>query len=148
MSTRKGYAAVTGVDGITFTAGIVSGTHAAKNQSAEHTRDSSRAYLRDGAGDTAGVYFHDAKQVINITVIPGHGSPPTTPGTIADARTSLSAWRVAPGTLVTIADGDGTIIDGDYNLLSSKERRTNTDYVMLDLELEKFDANNATAPTS
>jgi hypothetical protein len=132
---QKGLGIVWGVDGITLTAGIVSATTAAKFQSFNFDRSADTAEIKNGDGEVAGKVFYNAKRTLSITVIPSAA-------TLAGAPTSADGWLPAPGTKITVADADGTVIDGDFTLLSAKLRGTNTEARMADIELEKFDAND------
>lgn len=134
MATLKGKGVIAHVNGITLTAGIVSGTSTAANQSARHVRTSDKYDVLNGLGDTITSYFYNHKATLSLTVVP-YGTA------VSDARTSSDAWRLAAGTKVTVADADGTVIDDNYNLISSSEGRTNNGVQTIDIELEAFEAN-------
>lgn len=135
--TVKGVGIVWGVNGITCTAGIVSANNAAQIQSFNFDRTSDTAQIRNGDGETVGKVFYDGKKVLSLTVIPSAA-------TLSAAATSADSWTPAPGTRVVMADADGAILEGAYNLLSAKLRGTNTEARMADIELESFDANDVT----
>jgi len=140
MATLKGKGVIAHVNGIALTAGIVSGTHNAAFQSARHVRTSDKWDVLNGTGDCIASYFANHRATLSLTVVP-HAAD------VAGARTSSDAWRLAAGTLITVTDADGTVIDDNYNLLSSSEGRTNNGVQTIDLELEAFEANEvATAP--
>ena len=95
----------------------------------------------DANGDPIAQYYYGHRRQLSLTVIP-YGATD-----VAGARTSMDAWRLASGTLITVTDADGTIIDDNYNLLSSEEGRSNTGPGTVDLVMESTDANEvATAP--
>lgn len=135
MATLKGKAVIAHVNGITLTAGIVSGTNTAANQSARHVRSSDKYDVLNGSGDTIVSYFYNHKATLSLTVVPYDAT------NIAGARTTSDAWRLAAGTKITVADADGSVIDDNYNLISSSESRSNTGVQTVDLELEAFEAN-------
>ncbi len=137
----KGTGVRWGVGGVTFTAGIVSGTNAMHMQNFDFDRTTDKAELKDANGEVIGVVFYNGKRILRITVVP-------TGASITAANSSVDAYMIAPGTKITIADSEGASIDGDYNLISSKMRGSNADFTMVDLELEDFDANDVTATIS
>jgi hypothetical protein len=139
--TIKGVGIVWGVNGISLTAGIVSGTTLAKTQSFNFDRSADKAEIRDGDGEVCGQAFYNAKRTLSLTVVP-------TGTSLANAVTSADAWTPAPGTLITIVDADGAIVDGNYNLISAKLRGSNTEARMADIELERYEANDVTATIS
>jgi len=141
-ATVKGKAIVWGVAGITLTAGIVSGTNGAENQSADFTRSSEKVEIANGDGETVTQVFYNLKKSLTLNIVPSHAS------VAATAATSADAWMPAPGTLVTVVDANGTIIDGDYNCISAKQTRSNTGAASGTVELEKYEANNVTSVTT
>lgn len=140
MATLKGKGLIAHINGLTFTAGIISATTLAANQSADFERTSEKYAVKDGNGDDIAEYYHNHKKRYRVTVVP-YGA------TIADARASLDAWLAAAGTLVTAADADSTVIDDNYNVQSSRHGRSNSAPGTVELDLESGDANElATAP--
>ena len=137
----KGLGIRWGVQGITFTAGIVTTTNGQKVQSIDFERTSELGPIKNDAGETCGEVYYDGKKVLRLTVIPSAA-------TISAANTSVDSHLIAPGTLITVVDANGTVIDGSYNLDSSKGRGQNTEGFMVDIEMHKFDANDVTATIS
>lgn len=138
--TLKGKGIIAHINGITFTAGIVSATTLGLNQSGDFERTSDKYEVLDGNGDVVTQYYHNHKKRFRVTVIPYAVD-------IAGARTSLDAWLVAAGLLVTVADADSTVIDDNYNVQSARHSRSNVAPGAVDLDLEAADANEiATAP--
>jgi hypothetical protein len=136
--TQSGLAIVWSCNGVTLTAGIVSATTGAKIQSLTLVRDSEKAYVKDDQGQTCGRIDFDGKKTLTLNVVPCAASSKAT------AVTSLDAWCPAPGTKITIADSNGTIVDGDYLLNRATQNRTNTGAATAEIELEKFEANDIT----
>ena len=139
---QKGLAVVYGVDGITFTAGIVSATNGAQTQSLRVVRSSDKVEIKNDLGDVVGQIFSNGKKTLSITVIPSHATVKAT------AQSSYDAHLIPPGTTVTIADANGAVIDDDYNLLSATGNMTNDGVATIDLELESYDDNDVTVATS
>lgn len=131
-ATLKGAGVVWSIGGVTFTAGIVSATNPAYPQSAQFNRNSEKAEVKDDGGTFRAQIFHGFKKMLSMTVIPNGTS-------IANARSSMDAYNLPPGTTITVADAAGTLIDGNYNLISSRQGRTVDGPATLDLELENGD---------
>lgn len=142
MATLTGKGIIAHVNGIAFTAGIISGTTLGALQSFSHSRTSELAETKDANGATIAQYFYDKKFGVEVEVVP-YGT------TIANARTSLDAWCLAPGTLVTTTDSDGATED-NYNVVSSRQTRTNTGATVVSLVLVAGDEGIefATAPVT
>lgn len=140
--SQRGLAIVWGAQGVTFTAGIVSGTNGAKTQSLRVVRSSDKAEVMNDQGEVVGQVYFNGKKTLSISVIPSHASA------ISSAQSSLDAHLIAPGTKVTVADDQGTTVDGDYNLISATANRTNNGVAVVDVELEKYDANDVTTSVS
>lgn len=138
----KGLGIRWGAQGITMTAGIVSSSNGQKVQSIDFERTSDKGEIKNDLGEVVGQVFYNGKRVLRLTVIPSGA-------TIAAAQTSVDAHLIAPGTKITVADANGAVIDGahsgGYNLLSAKMRGQNTEGVMVDIEMETYDANDVTA---
>ena len=141
-ATLRGLAVVWGAQGITFTAGIVSSTNGAATQSLKVARGSDKAEIKNDQGEVVGQVFFNGKKTLSITVIPSHAS------SITSAQSSADAYLIAPGTKMTVVDAQGAIVDGDYNLLSATGNRTNEGAMTVDLEMEKYDANDVTTTVS
>ncbi len=140
MATIKGKAIIAHIGGVAFTAGIISGTTAGALQSFSHDRTSELSEVKDANGATITQYFYDKKFTAGVQVVP-YGTA------VSDARTSLDAWHLAPGTLVTTTDSDGNTED-NYNVVSSRQGRSNTGAAVIDLVLVAGDEGIeiATAP--
>lgn len=142
--TQKGIAVRWSINGISFT-GITLAGDASKFQSLEFTRSSDKHEIKDGNGEAAGLVFYNAKKTANITVIPAAT-------TVANAQANVDAWLPAPGTVLTAADTEGASLDAasatTYNVLSAKMRMTVDGPVMVDLEIERYDANDVTTNVS
>lgn len=137
----KGLGIRWGAQGITMTAGIVSSSNGQKVQSIDFERTAEIGEIKNDIGETVGEVYYNGKKVLRLTVIPSGA-------TISAATSSVDAHLIAPGTKITVVDGSGTIIDGDYNLDSAKGRGQNTEGFMVDIEMHKFDANDVTAVIS
>ncbi len=143
MSTQRGVAVITGVAGLDIVAIIVtSGGGDAQVgdehfQSANHTRDADFKWLKSGNGDDVASLITDAKQTLSITVLPYAAA-------VADVGDVAANLCQASGAKVTISDSDGTVIDGDYLLISSKLNLTNDGFGLVDMELTKWDDNDLT----
>lgn len=138
-ATVKGLAIVWAVNGITFTAGIVSATTGAETQSLNLVRSSNRVDIMNDIGETVGEVYVNGKKEITVKAVPSHASA------ISSAQTSADAWTPAPGTKMTIADAEGTIIDGDYNLDEATLDADNQSPRTVTIKMHKFDANDVTA---
>jgi hypothetical protein len=141
----KGVGLVWGVAGITMTAGIVTATAGQAVQSITFNRTSDKYELRDGDGEVVGEVYYNARKEVRITIVP---RAITGTNTIANAVSSVDAHLPAPGTKVTMADADGTSIDGDFNVDSVEMRGENTGPRMVDITMHRFDANDVTATVS
>lgn len=131
MATLKGKGIIAHVNGLAFTAGIVSATNLGAVQTASHDRTSEKYEVKDGNGATIAQHYYDKRFTLAVQVVP-YGTD------ITGARSSLDAWHLAPGTLVTITDSDGNLED-NYNVVSSKQGRSNTGAAVIDLVLEAGD---------
>lgn len=131
----KGTAVCWSVGAIVCSAGI-SGSHF--TQSTRVQRTSEKANVKDNGGTIKSQIFHGFMKTLSLTVIP------------SGDKTGGSADTHMPqaGTLVTITDDTGTIIDDNYNLISATENRTVDGVRTIDLELEAGDegVELATAP--
>jgi hypothetical protein len=141
----KGVGLVWGVNGITCTAGIVVGTSGQAVQSMTYSRTSDKYELKDGDGEVIGEVYYNHKREIRLTIIPRAVSGTNT---IANAEASADAHTPSAGTMVTIADANGTSIDGDWNVDSAELRGENTGPRMVDITMHKFDANSVTTTIS
>lgn len=141
----KGLGIRWGAQGITMTAGIVSSTSGQKVQSIDFERTAEIGEIKNDLGETVGEVYYNGKKTLRLTVIPCAVSGTNT---VANATSSVDGHLIAPGTKITIVDGSGTIMDGDYNLDSSKGRGQNTEAFMVDIEMHKFDANDVTTTIS
>lgn len=143
-ATIKGRAVKWSVGDIAFTAGI-SATGGFFTQSTNVQRVSEKSDIKDNGGTIRAQVFHGFKKTLSLTVIPASTSGANT---VANAVTNADALLPAPGTLITITDDSGTIIDDNYNLISAREGRTVDGVATIDLELEAGDegVELATAP--
>lgn len=138
----RGQAAVVwGAQGISMTAGIVSGSNAQQVQSVTLERTSDGYDIKNSAGETIGKVFYNHKKQLRLTVLP-------TGSNVSGAQTSWSAHLLAAGTKITVVDSGSTVLDGDYNLISCTGRGDQTNPRMVDLELESFDSNDVTPTIS
>jgi len=148
MAQLKGRGVVWGAEGITFSAGIVTGgTSAHFNQSASHSRSAESSKVKDGNGVIRAIAYHSHMRTISITVIP---AAPTGTNSMAGARASADSFMLQGGTAITVVDADGTIADGTFNLLSARQGRTLGEAATIDLELEAGDETgvDTTTPVS
>lgn len=135
-ATLKGRGIVWSVGSITMTAGIVSTASADFVQSARSARTSEKAEIKDDAGTIRAVVFHGFKKSLSLTVVPCSLSGTNT---VVNAQASADAHTLVPGTTITVVDGAGTIIDGNYNLISATQNRSVDGPATVDLELENGD---------
>lgn len=140
----KGKGLVWSVGALVFTAGVVSGTDAAAQQSQRLERTSEKAELKDVGGTIIGQVFHGFKKTLTLTISPYHAT------TQAGAYASANNWFLQPGTLVTItnAAGDFAAAADNYNVISASQPRVVDGLAMIDLVLEAGDegVELATAP--
>lgn len=141
----KGRAVKWSIGTVAFTAGIVSATSAHFTQSTNLQRTSEKTNIKDTGGTVAAQVFHGFMKTFSITVIPAALSGTNT---VANAVSSSDSWLPAPGTLITVTDDSGTLIDDNYNVISAREGRTVDGVATIDLELEAGDegVELATAP--
>jgi hypothetical protein len=131
----KGTAVYWSMGGITFTAGIVSGSNPSMPQSLRFGRSSENTKIKDNNGDLKTIVYHGPMKTLSITVIPSSTS-------IAGAVASAEAHMIAPGTKVTVADAStsasdtGQIVETNWILVSATQNRTVDGVVTIDLELE------------
>jgi hypothetical protein len=139
MATIKGKGVVWSTGGITYSAGI---TGSDFPQSVSVNRASDKAEVKDNQGVIRAVIFSGFKKTVSITCIPQAAD-------ISGAQTSLDGHMPQAGTLVTVVDDSGTIIDGSYNVISAKQSRTVDGVAIIDLELEGSDEGvDITTPVS
>jgi len=136
MEVQKGRAIVWSVGALVFTAGIVSETAGGFVQSARVSRQSEKADIKDDGGVIRTQIFHGFTKTLSMTVVP---SAVTGTNTEANAQASADSHTIAPGMTVTITDDSGTIIDDNYNVISSVQSRTVDGVASIDLELEAGD---------
>lgn len=135
MAAIKGRAVIWSVGAITYSAGIVAGAGDFLTQTVAVTRTSEKAEVKDNQGVIRSQIFSGFKKTLSITVVPAGGGT----NTIAQARSSGDVAMLQAGTLITVADDSGTIIDASYNLISARQNRTVDGAATIDLELEAGD---------
>lgn len=135
MAAIKGKAVIWSVGAITYSAGIVVGNGALFTQSVAFSRTSDKAEVKDNQGVIKAVVFSGFKKVLSITVVPAGGGT----NTIASAQATGDVTTLQAGTLITVADDSGTLIDASYNLISARQNRTVDGVTTIDLELEGSD---------
>lgn len=133
---QKGRGIFFSVGGVTFTAGIVSSASGSFVQSVGITRQSDKLYVKDTGGTIRTAVFSGGLKMASITVTPCAISGTNT---IANAESSMDAFTAAAGTAITVVDGNGTILDATYNLISAKQGRVVDGMGTVDLELETSD---------
>ena len=142
----SGKAVVWGINNVTYTGGIVSGTNAADAQSLRLTRDSSKAEVADRTGATVTQIYYNFKKTLSATVVPVHASA------ITGAQASLDAWMPKAGTAITLADSAAAFIDGVnsgvFNVTSATANQTNDGHTTVDLEAEQYEDNDVTTTVS
>jgi hypothetical protein len=133
-ATIKGTAVFWSTAGVTFTAGIVSATNASMVQSVTVERTSDVARIKSTDGTVRTVVFSGGMRNLRVTVVPSGSS-------LANAKTSADAHVPAAGTKITVADdsGTGTVVETDYNCISSSQNRTVDGVLTVDLVLEGSD---------
>jgi hypothetical protein len=128
----KGRGVMWSIGGVTFTAGIVSGTNTSLPQSVSFKRMSEKTEVLNINGSAVSEIFHGFKKTSSMTIVPSGTS-------IALASTSMDAYHLAAGMKITVADAVGTILDGNYILLSATQNRTIDGVATIDIELENGD---------
>lgn len=134
--TQRGRAIVWSIGGVVFTAGIVSGTYDGFIQSARVSRQSEKANVKDDGGTIRTQVFHGFTKTLSVTIVPAATSGANTE---VNAQASGDAHVPAPGTIVSVTDAAGTIIDDNYNVISATQNRTVDGVATCDLELEAGD---------
>lgn len=133
--TQIGLIAVWGVAGIVVTAGVTAITGSGKGQiqSADATRSASSAQLDNDIGETVGETYYNEQYDLSISVIPCDSS-------LANARLNLDALMPAPGTALSIADADSTLIDSSakYTVQSARVNRSSKGNATIDLTLKRY----------
>lgn len=128
----KGKGVFWSVGSLTITAGLV-GTPLFFTQAADLTRSSERRNIMDNGGTNRSlVYFGGMKQ-LKFSCVP-YGDT-----TLAGGAASGEALTPTPGTKVTFTDDSGTIIAGNWNVVTANQRRTVDNVVVIDLDLEQGD---------
>lgn len=135
----KGRAIVWSVGAITFSAGITMTNGESLTQSVAVTRTSEKAEVKDNGGVIRAQVFSGFKKTLSLTAVPAAASGGNT---ITNARTTADNMMPAAGTLVTIVDDSGTIIDASYNVISARQNRTVDGVATIDMELETGDEGN------
>jgi hypothetical protein len=133
-ATLKGRAVVWSISGITMTAGIVTASNPNFPQSARVQRGSEKTEIKDDGGTIRTQVFHGFKKTLSMSVIPCDSAL-----SLSGARASMDAHMPQPGTTITVVDAGGTIIDGNYNLVSATQNRSIDGVSTLDLEMEQGD---------
>lgn len=135
----KGTAVVWSIGGVTFTAGIVSASNPSMPQSLQFSLDAENTKIKDNGGDIKTIVLHGFMKNLSISVVPSAAS-------IAAAVTSKEAHLLSPGTKVTIADASGTtLIEQNWIVTKSTERRGVAEVVTIDLELENASTDLSTS---
>lgn len=138
MAAIKGRAVIWSVGAITFSAGITFSSGESLTQNVGVTRTSEKAEVKDNGGTLRSQIFSGFKKTLSLSVIPAS----TAAGTIAQARAAGDVLMPQAGTLVTVVDDSGTIVDASYNVISAKQNRTVDGVATVDLELETGDESN------
>jgi hypothetical protein len=133
-ATLKGRAVVWSISGVTMTAGIVTDTNPNFPQSARVQRGSEKTEIKDDGGTIRTQVFHGFKKTLSMSVIPCSAAL-----SLSGARDSMDAHMPQPGTTITVLDAGGTIITGNYNLVSATQNRSIDGVATLDLEMEQGD---------
>lgn len=111
--------------GITFTAGIVSASNPGLAQRWGVKFQAAVTKIKDENGSTVTKVFSDPERQFSIDVIP---VAPTGTNTAAGANTSVDAYGLFPGTVITAADANGTLVDAAANAWDPK-------YILDDAEI-------------
>lgn len=144
MATIKGRAVVWSTGGITMTAGIVNASNPNFPQSARFQRGSEKSEIKDDGGVIRTQVFHGFKKSLSLSVVP---SAPST--SISAANVSADAHMPSPGTTINVTDEEGTIVGGNYNLISATQNRSVDGVATIDLEMEQGDeSNDLTTPST
>lgn len=136
MAAIKGRAIVWSVGAITFSAGIVNANGESLTQALTATRTSDKAEVKDNQGVIRSQIFSGFKKTLAITAVPAAASAGNS---IANARSMADSMMPQAGTLITVVDDSGTIVDASYNLISARQNRTVDGVATIDLELETGD---------
>jgi hypothetical protein len=127
--TIKGKGIVWSIGGITYSAGIV-GTNL--TQSARAGRTSGKVEVKEDGGAIKGVAFYGNKKTLSITIIPYST-------TQILGRTAVDTNTLEIGTLVTVVDASGSVLDGSYNVVNVTQNRSVDGVATIDLDLEGSD---------
>jgi hypothetical protein len=107
----------------------------------DYGRASDRVFVLDTDGETIVDVFHNHRKEVTINMTPIGTS-------IAAAYTSMNLLDVAPGTTVTLTDASASIgatHTGAYEVISTRQTRTNNDRVRVQMDLVQFTVNNLAA---
>jgi len=131
----KGTGIFWSIGGVTFTAGIVTGTNGGFFQSVDYSRTGEKTEVKDDGGTIKAVAFHGKKKVLRATIVP-NGT------TLANAAASAEAHIPTVGTTITVAESvsAGSItMEASYNLTSVSQKRVVDNVVTVDVEMEGSD---------
>ena len=134
-ATLKGRAVIFSVGAIGLT--VASVLRINFTQSVAFQRSSEKADVKDNGGAFVSQIFHGFKKTLSLTVIPADAA-----ASQAGAYTSGDNHCIAPGATAVITDDKGTVIDGNYNVISSRQNRTVDGVATFDVELEQGDEGN------
>lgn len=121
--------------GVVFSTGAIGGILTHIEQSIDAARSAEKTPIKDNGGIFKAVVYHGFMKTLTLSIIP-QGA------TVAAAQTAMDTGMYAPGTSLVITDDAGTIVDGTYNVDSSRQRRSVDGVAVLDLELSKGDEGN------
>jgi hypothetical protein len=142
MATIKGKGFRWSTGGLSFTAGVVSGTSKAYFDRWNLKRSADKFILKDDNASRVGEAFYDPIKTFTCAVVPYADD------TIANGQTSVDAWGLAPGTKMTLVDSKGTVIDGDYVLDDAEIIGEKEGAVMVGLTMHKSDDNDISTTVS
>lgn len=121
--------------GVVFSTGAIGGILTHIEQSADAARSAEKTVVKDNGGAARAVAYHGFMKTLTLSIIP-QGA------TVALAQAAMDTGMYGPGTSLIITDDIGTVVDGTYNVDSSRQRRTVDGVAVLDLELSKGDEGN------
>ena len=126
MATQKGIGVSWGIG----TTNITAGAGVLRNTGQSLSKEVELIEHRDTSGEVKGVTTFNATQGLELDVYPAG----TTLATAAEALVSFPA----PGSAVTLTDSGDSEIAGEWMVVSSSKRKTNTDKVIGTLSLKKW----------
>lgn len=131
MATQKGIGVVWGIG----TTEITAGTGRLRHTGQTLGKDTEISEHRNEAGDFIGVTSFAGTQTLELEVYPAGVA--TASGDLAKA-VSASVNIPTPGSTVSLTDSADTDVAGTWYVTASSKRRSNTDKVVVNLSLKRW----------